>query len=209
MHTRKFPMGPLETNCYLVYSDTLAIAIDPGGPPDELSAFIDKEGLTLTHILLTHLHFDHTYGVSALVKKTGAQVLASEKDRYMLGSDMGMGGLWGMPPVPRYEYSGLEACMLALAGGVCHVLETPGHSPGGLSFYFKDLQAVFAGDSLFYRSIGRTDLVGGNQDILLKSIREQLFGLPEETLVYPGHGPSSTIGDEKRNNPYSSDFIMV
>lgn len=202
-------MGPLETNCYIVYSGKMAVVIDPGGQADELLDLANHEGLQITHILLTHLHFDHTYGVRALAEGTGAKTLASEKDRFMLQSEMGLGGMWGMPSVPKYDFAGIEPGDLKLECGMCKVLETPGHSPGGLSFYFDEIQAVFSGDSLFYRSIGRTDLPGGNQNTLLRSIREQLYSLPDETAVYPGHGLSSFIGDEKLNNPYSSDFIMV
>ena len=202
-------MGPLETNCYLIYSDTQAIAVDPGGPPDALLSFLEKEGLSLTHILLTHLHFDHTYGVHPLVEATGAKVMASEKDGFMLQSEMGLGGMWGAPPVTKFSYTNIGEGDLALGIGTCKVLATPGHSPGGLSFYFAKPGAVCSGDSLFHRSIGRTDLAGGDEKTLFTSIRGQLFSLPEETVVYPGHGPSSSIGDEKRNNPYSSDFILV
>lgn len=209
MQTRTFPLGPMETNCYLIYSDKDAAAVDPGGAPDEVVDFLKQNKLALSHILLTHLHFDHTYGVRDLVKATGAKVLASDKDRYMLGNELGRGGLWEMPRVPEYEFSGIEPGKLDLPVGDCSVLATPGHSPGGLSFYFKELKAVFSGDSLFYRSIGRTDFPGGSQDVLLKSIRDQLFSLPVETRVFPGHGPSSSIGDEKINNPYSSDFFMI
>jgi len=209
MQIRIFPMGPLETNCYLIYSDTQAIVVDPGGPPDALLSFLEKEGLSLTHILLTHLHFDHTYGVHPLVAATGAKVMASEKDGFMLQSEMGLGGMWGTPPATKFSYTNIGEGALALGIGTCNVLATPGHSPGGLSFYFAELGAVCSGDSLFHRSIGRTDLAGGDEKTLFASIRGQLFSLPEETVVYPGHGPSSTIGDEKRNNPYSSDFILV
>ena len=209
MQCLTYPIGPLETNCYLIFSDTESVVIDSGGPPDKLLAYIKQQDLKLTHILLTHLHFDHTYGVKALVKATGAEALASEKDRFMLESEMGLGGLWGMPPVPKFDYTPIEPGTLSIAGETCKVLATPGHSPGGLSFYFEGMKSVFSGDSLFYRSIGRTDLPGGDQDTLLKSIRDQLFSLSADCIVYPGHGPSSTIGNEKRTNPCSSDFIVI
>lgn len=210
MQRRTFTIGPLDTNCYLVYAGKEAVVIDPGGSPKDILAFLDQEDLTLTHVLLTHLHFDHVYGVSELAKTTGARVLASEADRYMTDNKLGKGGVTVcMPSVPDYDFEPLEPGPLALAGGECTVIATPGHSPGGLSYYFPEMGVVYSGDSLFYRAIGRTDFAGGSFKTLITSIREALFSLPDDTIVYPGHGPSTTVGDEKNNNPYSSDFAMI
>lgn len=200
------PIGPLETNCFLVHSDKEAFVVDPGGKPSKVLAYLQEHGLTLTHILCTHLHFDHTIGVHDLVAASGATVYASEADRYMLATELGRGGIWGIPPVEPYEFTNLEPGEIVLLGMTCKVLATPGHTPGGLSFYFADLQTVFAGDTLFYRSMGRFDFEGGSESALLKSIREQLFSLPEDTRVCCGHGLETSIGDEKRNNPYAGDF---
>lgn len=204
-----FPLGPLETNCYLIHTDKEAVAVDPGGPPKPVLAYCMERGLTLTHILLTHLHFDHTAGVPALVGATGAAVLGSDRDRYMLESELGKGGAWGLPLNEPFAFSDLAPGELPLPGGPCTVLSTPGHSPGSLSFYFPALKAVFCGDVLFYRSVGRTDFPGGSQEELMTSIRRELFRLPDDTTVYSGHGLSTSIGDEKKNNPYVSDFSMV
>ena len=206
MHVADFPLGPLDTNCYVIYNDTEAVAVDPGGPPQPVFDFLKQKNLKFTHILLTHLHFDHTYGVSALVKATGAKVLASEDDRYMLESEPGKGGVWGLPEVAPYSFEGLAEGELPLLGASCAVLATPGHTPGGLSFYFPELKAVFSGDALFYRSVGRTDFPRGDSDTLIKSIREKLFSLPEETTVYPGHSEFTSVGDERRNNPFVGDY---
>ena len=206
MQISTFPIGPLETNCFLVHDDKEAIAIDPGGKPGKVLDYLKEHQLTLTHILCTHLHFDHTIGVHDLVAASGAVVYASEADRYMLTSELGRGGIWGVPVVEPYEFQDLKPGEITLLGMKCMVLPTPGHTPGGLSFYFPELNAVFAGDTLFYRSMGRSDFQGGDQDALLKSINEQLFTLPEETEVYTGHGLLTLIGDEKRNNPFVGEF---
>lgn len=204
-----FSLGPLETNCYLIHTDTEAVAVDPGGPPAPVLAFCEERGLTLTHILLTHLHFDHTAGVAALAGVTGAPVLGSDLDRYMLNTDMGQGGGWGLPRNEPFVFGNVAPGDLPLLGTMCTVLATPGHSPGCLSFYFPAIKAVFCGDTLFYRSVGRTDFPGSSQSALMQSIRSGLFLLPEETTAYCGHGPVTSIGDEKKNNPYASDFSRI
>ncbi|MDR1359701.1 MAG: MBL fold metallo-hydrolase [Deltaproteobacteria bacterium] len=197
MHSVLFPLGPLETNCYLLHTESQALIIDVGGDPAEVLNYLRQHKLSLSHILCTHLHFDHTFGVQALQKATGATVQASDKDRFLLEERIP-----GIPPVQVYSFSNLEAGPLSVLGTTCMVLSTPGHTPGGLSFHFPEYLAVFAGDSLFYRSIGRTDFPRGDFNTLASSIREQLFALPEETAVYPGHGPRTSIGEEKRHNPY-------
>lgn len=209
MKIEVFPLGPLEANCFILFTDREAIAVDPGGPPQAVVRFLEKNSLALTHILCTHLHFDHTMGIAPLVAATGARVLASDKDGWMLRSELGQGGVWGMPQVEPFTFENLEPGDLAVLGTTCKVLATPGHTPGGLSFYFKELNAVFSGDALFYRSIGRTDFEGGDLTVLLSAIRKELFGLPESTIVYPGHGPETSVGDEKHNNPYASDFSKL
>lgn len=204
-----FPIGPLETNCFVIHNDSEAVVVDPGGPPEPVIRYLDEKKLRLTHILLTHMHFDHTCGVFALAKATGARIMGSEQDRYMLDTEFGRGGVWGLPVNEPFDFEPLEPGELPLLGATCKVLATPGHSPGSLSYYFADLGAVFSGDVLFYRSVGRTDFPKGSQPVLAESIRNELFPLPDQTVVYPGHGLATTIGDEKRNNPYISDFSMI
>lgn len=208
MQVATFPLGPLDTNCFVIHAGTSAVVVDPGGQPGKVIQFLQEQELALSHILLTHLHFDHTYGVAELAKATGAHVLASSKDDYMLANELGRGGVWGLPLVEAYTYEPLEPGELELLGTTCMVLATPGHTPGGLAFHFPALGAVFSGDSLFYRSIGRTDFPGGDQNTLLRSIRETLFALSDATLVYPGHGDETSVGEERRNNPYVSDFSV-
>jgi glyoxylase-like metal-dependent hydrolase (beta-lactamase superfamily II) len=202
MRIADFIIGPLDTNCYAVYNETDAVVVDPGGPSKPVFDFLQQKKLKLTHILLTHLHFDHTYGVAELAMATGATVLASEDERYMLNTEPGKGGVWGLPPVTPYNFAGLSEGTLPLLGSSCIVLATPGHTPGGLSFYFPECKAVFTGDSLFYRSIGRTDFPRGDMDTLQHSICNKIFTLPEETAVYPGHSEHTSVGDEKYHNPF-------
>ncbi|MDR3175872.1 MAG: MBL fold metallo-hydrolase [Desulfovibrio sp.] len=208
MQIASFPLGPLETNCFVIHNDSEAVAVDPGGPPASVLRYLDAHKLTLTHILLTHLHFDHTFGVAQLAAKTGAQILASEEDRYMLANEMGGGGVWGLPRVEKFDFQPLAPGEITLLGAVCKVIATPGHTPGGLSFYFPTLGAVFSGDTLFFRSIGRSDFPGGDFNVLCASIRDVLFRLPGSTAVYSGHGPATVISDEKRKNPFVGEFSL-
>ncbi len=202
MRINIFSLGLLATNSYLLDNNGQALVIDAGGDPAPILDVIKKDNLSLTAILITHRHFDHLYGVSALQKAGGGC------PAYVPGGDAPLGSLesiWGMPPVPEFEETPFDDT-LDLPGFEVRVLRTPGHTPGGVSFYFPEAGSVFTGDVLFYRSIGRTDFPMGNQQALLQSIRQQLFTLPDETVVYPGHGPETTIGDERRHNPFIGDF---
>lgn len=202
-----YPLGPLETNSYLVHKDGQAVVIDAGGDPSPILHDLRAKGLTLAAICLTHRHFDHMYGVATLVKETGAPVYSPVHDACLIGTESSDGGIWGFPPVPAFESRDLPTGQQVFGGMACTVLDTPGHTPGGVSYYFPDEKAVFTGDALFYRSLGRTDFPGGDHDTLLRSIRKVLFALPEETAVLPGHGPATSIGNERRNNPFCGDFV--
>ncbi len=208
MELRVFNLGPLETNCYVLANNGRAVAIDPGGDPAQVTAWLKAQDLTLTHILDTHLHFDHTAGNAALARDTGAPILGPEGDRFLLDNEMGKGGFMGLPLIEPYEFQPLEPGEAEFIGLACHILETPGHTPGSLTLYFPDAQAAFVGDLLFYRSIGRTDFPGGNSDELLRSVRERIFTLPGETVVYSGHGPKTTVSDEMHHNPFFSGAVL-
>ena len=201
-----FPLGPLETNCYLAAADGKAVAVDVGGDPAPVLAHLQAHGLTLTAVCLTHLHCDHLYGVAALVRETGCKALAGAEDAMLMEMDLGRGGLMGLPLVDPFAWEPVAPGETTLLGQPCRVLATPGHSPGSRSFYFPEAGVVFVGDLLFYRSIGRTDFAGGDFDVLIKAVATQIFTLPDKTLVYPGHGPATTVGDEKRHNPFFSEF---
>lgn len=207
LNLKIFSLGVLATNCYLLFSEKEAIVIDPGGEPGQILKFLEENNLTLTHILNTHLHFDHIQGNATLSKKTGAPILASEKDSYLLESELGLGGFMDFPETPRFSFQNLEPGRLTLLDSVCEVLSTPGHSPGSLSFYFRELKAVFVGDLIFFRSVGRTDFPGGDFDLLVSSAQEKILSLPEETTIYPGHGEATKVGDEKKHNPYLNPHL--
>lgn len=207
MPVATFPIGPLATNSYVFHVNNLAVAIDVGGEPAEMISYLADHALELKAICLTHMHFDHLYGVAELAGASGAPVYAPEGDAPIANSESARGGIWGMPPVPPFKSLPLPAGELVLGPALrCEILDTPGHTPGGVSYYFRDEKVVFTGDALFYRSMGRTDFPGGSQDQLLSSIRNVLFKLPDDVTVYPGHGPSTTIGAERRSNPFCGDF---
>ncbi|BBD09961.1 MBL fold metallo-hydrolase [Desulfovibrio ferrophilus] len=202
MNIRSYALGPLMTNGFLVSNGTQALFIDPGGDPAPVLEDLRKAGLTLKHIIITHLHCDHIYGAAALTKATGAPVLANPEDEFLMGTEVGGGGLMGLPMVDNFEYEPLNPGVLKLLDQPVEVLPTPGHTPGSVSLYFKDQGAVFVGDLLFKRSIGRTDFPGGSTPTLMDSVRERIFTLPPETVVYSGHGPETTVGDEHLHNPF-------
>ena len=206
MEIKTFPLGPLQTNCYVLAGDTEAIIVDPGGDPAAVLAYLKENGLTLTHILNTHLHFDHTYGNKALADATGAPILCSKDDTYLLESELGMGGTMGLPSVDTYEHEDIAPGEATFAGFSCTIFHTPGHSAGSLTYYFPEAKAAFVGDLIFYRSIGRTDFPGGDLEVLKTSVTENIFSLPPETLLLSGHGPETTAGDEMNHNPFFTGF---
>ncbi|MUM78776.1 MBL fold metallo-hydrolase [Pseudodesulfovibrio sp. F-1] len=203
---KSFALGPLQTNCFVLVNGSQAVAVDPGGDPAPVLAFLRDKGLTLTHILNTHLHFDHTYGNKPLAEATGAPVLHGADDAYLLETELGLGGLFGLPPVERYEAQTIEPGEAVFAGLACTVLATPGHSRGSLTFHFPEAGAAFVGDLIFYRSIGRTDFEGGDLDVLKRSVTRCIFTLPPETRLLSGHGPETTVGDEMNHNPFFAGF---
>jgi glyoxylase-like metal-dependent hydrolase (beta-lactamase superfamily II) len=191
-------VGMIGTNCYLVLvpkSKRLYI-IDPGAETDRILDAASKLDFDQAFILLTHAHVDHISAVGEIAAKLNAKVLLDNADHGMYSSpDNHL-----MPFVPAAK--NLPQPVTEISNPDFEIIKTPGHSPGGVCFYFKNIPALFSGDTLFAQSIGRTDLPGGNMSDLLKSIKDKLMLLPENLKVYPGHGPTTTIGDEKRNNPY-------
>ncbi len=206
MDIASFPLGPLETNCLVASEGQTAVAVDVGGDPAPVLRLLQDKGLRLEAILLTHLHCDHLYGVAALAKATGARALAGSEDATLMDTELGRGGFMGLPAVPPFEWEAAVPGELPLLGQTCRVLATPGHSPGSRTYHFPAAGVAFVGDLLFYRSVGRTDFPGGDYDVLIQSVKSEIFSLPETTVVYPGHGPATTVGDEKRHNPFFSDF---
>lgn len=202
MTVKTIPLGPLETNCYVLANDGKAIVVDPGGDPGPLLEYLEQEGLAVGAILNTHLHFDHTLGNKALSETTGVEIQASEKDKPLLETELGSGGMMGLPVVDEYEITPLEPGEAEFCGLKCSIFATPGHSDGSLTFYFPEAKCAFVGDLIFYRSIGRTDFPGGSLETLKQSVKDHIFTLPADTILYPGHGPETSVGDEQNHNPF-------
>jgi len=199
MEVYMYPLGPMGTNCYLVVNGSEALAVDPGGDPSQAVGFLKQKGLRLVSSLNTHLHFDHMDGNAALAKATGAPIYLNKEDLFLL--EVASGRRYGLPETEKFEYQTLDAGEITHAGLRITVIHTPGHSPGSLSYYLPDHHLLFSGDVLFYRDTGRSDLPGGSRPILEdETIRGKLYTLPDQTLVYPGHGPSTNIGEEKTEN---------
>lgn len=199
-----FPVGPLQCNCTLI-GDPLtkkAIVVDPGGDPEGIVARLQKHGLTLVSIIHTHAHLDHFLASGRLKELTGATLHLHEEDRFLWDGLETQCRMFGVPyrPVPPPDLYLQDDEALPCADGVA--LHTPGHSPGSMCFWFPASQLLIAGDTLFRRGIGRTDLWGGDYATIERSIRQRLYRLDEEATVITGHGPSTTLGEEMRENPY-------
>lgn len=196
-------VGRLETNCYILQSGSSGLVIDPGDEGERIIRFLIDTGVKPRQIVATHAHFDHILGVDVVRKKFGAEFLIHRDDLSILESmQAGVRQFMGFeaPPPPKVEGYLKDGEVLKVGDESVTVLHTPGHSPGSLSLYGKGF--VFTGDALFNGSIGRTDLPGGDMKTLMHSITEKLFRLDDKTVVYPGHGPESSIGDEKLANPF-------
>ncbi|HHW15677.1 MAG TPA: MBL fold metallo-hydrolase [Firmicutes bacterium] len=199
------PVGVLATNCYLVH-DPLSgemLVIDPGAEPERLLSAIRESGARVVAIVNTHGHWDHIGANAAVKEATGAPLLIHAADAgWLTDSAANRSALRPLPPVasPSADRLLQEGEELPLGRHRLRVIHTPGHTAGGICLYLPGL--LFSGDTLFAESVGRTDLPGGSWTALRSSIREKLFALPVETVVYPGHGPSTTIGDERSLNPY-------
>jgi len=201
-------LGPLETNCYVLVDAERpgeCCLIDVGLWPDPLLDFLREQNLTPTHVLLTHGHGDHIGGVHELVEAyPGLKVCCPQGDEEMLDSpekNLSASFLMGIQ-APSADVLLTPSESLSIGTYSLDLLDTSGHTLGGMSFYCAAAQAVFTGDALFFRSVGRTDIPDGNHSNLITNIRTHLMTLPDETLVYPGHGPPSTIADEHIHNPF-------
>jgi hydroxyacylglutathione hydrolase len=205
---RMLTLGPVQTNCYMVSCDETGhtAVIDPSDQGRALAATLEEEGLELTHILLTHAHFDHVGGLAQLKEAyTAVPIYIHPEAVPMLGAAPMQAAMFGLKipnDMPQPDEPLAEGDIIAVGNLRLHVLYTPGHAPGHVSFYEPTYKILFSGDALFAGSIGRTDLPGGDMRLLLQMIEQKLLTLPEETQVLSGHGPATTIGHEKMRNPF-------
>ena len=200
-----YVVGPLACNCYIVGDRAAkeAIVIDPGDDAEDLAASIAERELTVKAIIATHAHFDHVVGAGRLRELTGAPFYLHADDGPMLDWMQESGRLFlglELPPPPEVDRSPTEGDVLAAGTARLEVLHTPGHSPGSISLVSD--QAIFSGDTLFAGSVGRTDLPGGDTDQLIEAIKKKLFTFEDDLPVYPGHGPATTLGEERKFNPF-------
>lgn len=198
------PLGPLQTNGYLLCSDKQAVMIDPGEEVDKIEAKLEQTGCSLQAVWLTHAHFDHVGALNPLLERYDVPFYMHPAEQPLLASAVQSAQRFLIDiPKPPQNFQPLEAGQVLMLGKLpFSCLFTPGHAPGHIAFYQAEQEVVFAGDALFRDSIGRTDLPLADHDTLLHSIHSQLLTLPEESKVYSGHGLSTTIGREKRYNPF-------
>ncbi len=197
-------VGPLAVNCYIVehIASRKAAVIDPGDDGEAILREIGRLGASVEKILLTHGHFDHVGAVGLLREKTGAALHIHEADVKRMKSARSQGMLFGLriPKTPDPDVLVGEGDRVAFGTLEFLVVHTPGHTPGCVSYILGE--TAFVGDLIFAGSIGRTDLPGGDYDTLIRAVREKIFVLPEHTVLFPGHGPATTVGEEKRSNPF-------
>ena len=204
---KQFPLGPLQTNCYFVGCEQTkkCAIIDPSDDGQQIAQYIEQGGWELTHILLTHSHFDHIGGLADLKAAIDAPIYAHADSLEMLKHGPASAERFGLsiPEPPEPEMMMVEGDVIEVGKVIkLSVLFTPGHAPGHVSLYAAEHGVVFSGDALFQGSIGRTDLPGGDFTVLMDSIAEKLMTLPDETHVLSGHGNATTIGNERVHNPF-------
>jgi hydroxyacylglutathione hydrolase len=209
MKVVKFTFNPFQENTHLLIAKKSCWIVDPGcyttQERQELVKYVEDNELAVEAIINTHCHLDHVFGNQFLCKHFGAELWAPFKDDFILKNIQRSADLWGIPnvqesPEPTVDLNKLES--LELAGEKVDLLQLPGHTPGHVALSRKEEGYVVAGDVLFSGSIGRTDLPGGDHDTLIDSIKSVMFKLPDDTVVYCGHGPETTVGTERRSNPF-------
>ena len=200
------PVGTLQCNCSVLGDEESreAIVVDPGDNIPEIVAILQRHALTVKMIVITHAHIDHIGGAHKLRALTGAPVYMNEEDSFLADNLAVQAGWLNMetPENPGIDTPAKEGDILRVGSMEAAVLHTPGHTPGSISLYLPLEQKVIAGDTLFRNSVGRTDLPGGDTGKIAQSIRGKLYTLPDETVVIPGHGETTTIGREKKMNPF-------
>ncbi|HDP98160.1 MAG TPA: MBL fold metallo-hydrolase [bacterium] len=197
-------VGPLAVNCFVLgcQETQFAAIIDPGDEAVQIIAVVDKLGVEVKYILLTHGHVDHIAATSVLLQRFNAELVMHRADEFLISRAAEQAAMFGLPDPGKLQPNRFveDGDTLLLGKLPIQVLHTPGHSPGNISLLVG--KKVFVGDLIFYGSIGRTDLPGGDFDKLIHSVNTKIFSLPDSTEIYPGHGPDTTVGFEKQNNPF-------
>lgn len=213
LRLQTFTFNPFQENTYLIINENgNCWIVDPGmydnSETNHFFGYIDKEGLTPQAVINTHAHIDHIFGVDACKERYNIPFLLHELDLPVLNNAKGSAMLFGLNFAGNPKVDGYikETNTMALGDETIDVRLAPGHSPGSVVFYYEPGKWLLGGDVLFNGSIGRTDLPGGNFDTLINSIKTQVFVLPDDTIVYSGHGPATTIGNEKKFNPFLQDI---
>lgn len=209
MNVASFVFNAFQENTYVLYDNSLeAVIIDPGcNSPEEqvvLSTFIESKGLKPVQLINTHCHIDHVLGNKYVADKWHLALQAHEGEKVMLDNQPNVAQMYGIPytPSPDIAHYITAKDKIRFGNTTLDIFFTPGHSPASLSFFHEPSRQLIAGDVLFDGSIGRTDLPGGDFATLIKSIKKQLYPLGDDVIVYSGHGPSTTIGKERRSNPF-------
>lgn len=204
LNIERLAVGMGQANCYIISDETKALIVDPGAEARRIEQTIDKLGVEPVAIILTHTHYDHIGALDAIRDSYKVPVyVAAEENEWLQDPKKNLSGFVGDEVIARSaEYNFEIGTENSIGDFTFTVLPTPGHSPGGVSFVFADDNFVVTGDALFASSIGRTDFPDSNHEQLLTGIREQLFTLPDNYIIYPGHMGSSTIGKEKTSNPF-------
>lgn len=211
----QLPVGEIGTNCYLIYrennvlnetnvsNETIAICIDPGDEVEYILSTLLEKNVQLGAILLTHGHFDHCSAASTLRQKTKAKIYAhKDEECVLIDPKINLSGRFGMPFTVKADIFLQDLEEISIGDISIQTIHTPGHTCGGCSYYVEADGIIFSGDTLFFDSVGRTDFPSGDAVMLVRSIKEKLFTLPDQTKVYPGHGESTTIQREKEYNMY-------